>query len=256
MNTILEEIIAKKKQDLEHEKQTMPIISDKTFAKNSLFLDAMQNPKKAGIALIGEIKFASPTAGILGTEKDLVSRVSAYEAAGVDAISIVTEKHFFHGDVSFVTKIKEEVHIPVLQKDFVIDPYQIHQAKQIGADALLLIAKIISPQQLQQFVEVCLEIGIEPVVEINDEKDLKSALETKTNIIAVNARNLETFAVDVANACQLFEIIPDRYIRLGFSGITSEKEVRQYKNSGANGILVGTSLMKSSNIQEFLGGLR
>lgn len=259
MYNILQKIIEKKREDIAscHPELVSGSQMPKRVRHDKAFLQAIENAfQNKGIAVIGEIKFASPTAGILGTEKDLLSRATAYEANGVDAISIVTEKHFFQGDVSFVTQIKKEVHITVLQKDFVIDPYQIQQAKQAGADALLLIAKIVSAKELQQFVDLCLEIGIEPVVEINDEHDLQSAFQTHTNIIAVNARNLDTFAVDVANACQLLETIPSRYIRLGFSGITSHKEVMEYKNAGAKGILVGTSLMKSSNIQAFLGGLR
>ncbi len=256
MHNKLEEIIEKKKLDIKQQKP-FDFAQGKRVRHGKEFLQSIQNAfQTKGIAVIGEIKFASPAAGTLGTEKDLVSRVSAYEAAGVDAISIVTEKHFFHGDVSFVTKIKEVVRIPVLQKDFVIDTQQIYQAKQIGADALLLIAKLVSGEQLQEFVLLCQSVGIEPVVEVHDKSDLEKALATQTKIIAVNARNLDTFAVNVANACQLLETIPDTYIRLGFSGITSKKEVQLYKNAGANGILVGTSLMKSSNIQEFLGGLR
>lgn len=256
MHNILEEIIEKKKQDIKKQKNDREPFKVQHAKLHNTFSKAILHPKKRDIAVIGEIKFASPIAGVLGTEKDLLSRANAYAEHGVDAISIVTEKHFFQGDVSFVTKIKKEVRIPVLQKDFVIDPYQIHQAKQAGVDALLLIAKIVSQEQLQEFVDLCLEIGIEPVVEINDERDLQFALQTNTNMIAVNARNLDTFVVDVTNACKMLETIPDTYIRLGFSGITSEKEVQLYKNAVANGILVGTSLMQANNIATFLGGLR
>lgn len=259
MHNILQKIIEKKREDIAscHPELVSGSQMPKRVRHDKAFLQAIENAfQTKGIAVIGEIKFASPTAGTLGTEKDLLSRATAYEANGVDVISIVTEKHFFQGDVSFVTQIKKEVRIPVLQKDFVIDPQQIHQAKQIGADALLLIAKIVSPEELQQFVDICLKIGIEPVVEINDEDDLQFVLQTHARIIAVNARNLETFVVDVPRACKLLVQIPDRYIRLGFSGISSKKEVQQYKKAGVNGILVGTGLMKTPDIKTFLGGLR
>lgn len=256
MHNILEDIIKKKREDIEKEKP-FNFTQDKHVRHDKTFLQAIENAfQMKGIAIIAEVKLASPTAGKLGTEKDVLSRVKAYEAAGADAISVVTEKHFFAGDVSFVTEIKKAVQIPVLQKDFVIDPYQIYEAKQVGADALLLIAKIVSPKELQHFVALCLVSGIEPVVEINDEQDLESALQTKTRIVAVNARNLETFAIDVTKACDLLTHIPKHYTRLGFSGVVSNKEITQYKNAGANGILVGTNLMKSANIQAFLGGLR
>ncbi|MBI2430920.1 MAG: indole-3-glycerol-phosphate synthase [Candidatus Levybacteria bacterium] len=209
-----------------------------------------------GFAIIAEIKFASPTNPNLGSPEDLLDRAKEYEKAGADAISIITKKAFFRGDIRFVSEVKKVVKIPILQKDFVIDERQIYEAKKAGADALLLIARIVSKEQLKAFVLLAQKLGIEPVVEVFDEKDLKKAVATKARFIAVNARDLETFAVDVDGACKLIEKIPNKFIKLGFSGIQSRAEVEKYIKAGAKGVLVGTALMKAKNIKEFIGGLR
>lgn len=257
LHNILLEIVERKKQDLaldpaeialETFQKKMPKKNDNTFIK------AITSAKTIG--LIAEIKFASPTNPSLGSEKDLLQRAKAYEAAGVDAISLITEPHFFKGDVSFVSRVKTVVKIPVLQKDFIIDERQIYQAKEIGSDALLLIARLLDEKSLQRFVNLCYDLHIEPVVEINNQEDLEKAVKTETKIVAVNARDLETFAISVSAACLLLSKIPKEYVRLGFSGIYSKEEVLQYKQAGAKSVLVGTSLMKAENIKEFIGELR
>ncbi len=248
----LEKIIEMKRLDFSHKTQVVGV-SDNLVSKDSDSLRCRRvfARKNNKINLIAEIKFASPTNSILGSSKGLLQRAEQYEQSGADAISIITEKHFFKGDVSFIPQIKKHVTIPVLQKDFVIDEAQIYEAKQLGTDALLLIARLVDAQTLKQFVNLCFIVGIEPVVEINNEEDLQKAIETETKIIAVNARDLETFEIDVQNACLLIKKIPDRFIKLGFSGILSVKEVLHYKKAGADGILVGTSLMQTEDI----GGL-
>jgi len=242
MHNILVSIVEKKKRDLEQQKE-----------KNIPSFRNLFSREKIG--LIAEVKFASPTHTNLGSHEELLKRVKAYKEAGASAISLITEKYYFKGDGTFVEQVKNEVSLPVLQKDFVIDMAQIHEAKQFGSDALLLIARLVTTEQLQQFVDICLSIGIEPVVEINNEEDLQKALETKTKIIAVNARDLETFSIDIDRACLFIKKIPSHFIKLAFSGINSSAEVAQYKESGANGVLVGTSLMKAKNIGEFIKNL-
>lgn len=239
MDNFLKKIIEKKRKDLKR-------------LKRIKFLNLFGNKT----VIIAEIKLASPTVTYFGSEKDIVKRAVDYELARADGISVITEKHYFKGSPEFIPLIKKRVNIPILQKDFVINSYQIYQAKIIGADALLLVAKIVNKKTLIEFVSLCQEIGVEPVVEINDEVDLKKALTTPTKIIAVNARDLETFVVNVDQACQLMRKIPDRFIKLGFSGIKSVSEVKKYRNAGAKGVLVGTSLMKTKNIKKFISELK
>lgn len=220
------------------------------------FVDAILAPKRGDIAIIAEIKFASPTEPRLGARENLIGRAKQYEQAGADAISLIVEPHIFKGDLSDVLKVKKTVSLPILVKDFVTDQQQIHQVKKAGADAILLIAKLVDRETLVGFVTTAKAIGLEPVVEINTEEDLEKALTTNTKIMAVNARNLDTLEVDVEGACRLLSRAPDNFIRLGFSGINGKAEVEKYKKAGAKGVLVGTSLMKAKNIREFMGGLR
>ncbi len=256
MNKILQQIIKNTTYEIAQRKINSPLDTPEVSRQKSFgnFLEAVS--KKDRVSIIAEIKFASPTEKNLGSEKELIKIAKLYQKSRADAISIITEKSVFKGDRSFVTRVKSAVKLPVLQKDFVINPYQIYEAKFIGSDALLLIAKIISKNKLIEFVNICQNLGIEPVVEINDDADLEKALATSTKIIAVNARNLSDLKVDVDQACKLMKKIPQKYTKLGFSGIHSKVEVEKYKSSGANAILVGTSLMKSKNPIKFLEELR
>lgn len=254
----LEEIIEKKKEELSSSVIASEVegsyhIERLSGARFFESLSVAQNEK--GVALIAEVKFSSPTNPNLGSSDELLERVKVYEEAGADAISVITEKHFFKGDPEFVTKVKEVVSLPVLQKDFVIDEQQIYEAKEIGSDALLLIARLVDGKTLKKFVNLCFDLRIEPLVEINSEEDLEKAVGTKTKIIAVNARDLETFVIDVVKACCLMKKIPDTFVKLGFSGVHSAKEVSQYKKAGAKGVLVGTSLMQAGDIVGFVNKL-
>jgi len=245
MQSKLEEIISKTKTDLIQ--RAIPVRS---------FRQAIKNPKKGSLAIIAEIKLSSSTQPFLGKETEIVDRVQDYQDAKVDAVSVITEKHFFNGDPTFICKIKKAVSLPILQKDFIVDPYQIYEAKIAGADAILLIAKIVSQKDLVFLVKLAQKLGLEPVVEINNDKELKNAITTSTKIIAVNARNLNTFLISIDSACKLIKKIPDKFIKLGFSGISSRGDVLKYKNAGVNGILIGTSLMKTKNINQYLQYLR
>ncbi len=220
------------------------------------FVDAILMPKKGNIAIIAEIKFASPTEPNLGMRENLVKRAKEYEQAGADAISLIAEKNIFKGDMADVAKVKKHVPLPILVKDFVIDEHQIYETKKAGADAILLIAKLVDRETLAEFVTKAQAIGLEPVVEINNEADLEKTVGVNAEIIAVNARNLDTLVVDVDEACKLLMKVPDKFIKLGFSGVNGRSDVNKYKKAGAKGVLVGTALMKAQNIKEFIGGLR
>lgn len=244
MQSKLEKIINKTKTDL---------IRRKTSTRS--FRQAIENPKRESLAIIAEIKLSSPTQPLLGKETEIIDRVKDYQNAGVDAVSVITEKHFFGGDPSFVSKIKNVVSLPVLQKDFIIDPYQLYEAKITGADAILLIVKILPAKDLILLVNTAQNAGLEPVVEINNESELKKATATTTKIIAVNARNLDTFVINIDHACNLIRKIPEKFIKLGFSGILSREDIQKYKKAGANGILIGTSLMKIKDTKKYLSSL-
>lgn len=260
LHGVLLEIIEEKEKNLgfRHsrlsEKSPYDRTGDASFSQNDRFRQSILNAKN--IAIIAELKFASPSEGVLGLSSDLLQKAMLYKKAGADIISIITEQYFFKGDPKFVPMVKKHLNIPVLQKDFVINEEQILEAKKLGSDALLLIARIIDSNELSEFVELCFTNGIEPVIEIHNKEDLKKAVATSTRIIAVNARDLETLNINVEKACELIKEIPEKYIKLGFSGIKSIKEVKMYKNAGVKGVLVGASLMKAGNVEEFLISLR
>ncbi len=261
MHKILEEIIVMTKQDLGIRKERIPQELLVTMIYNnkfpvSTFKTAITHPKTGTVAIIGEIKLASPTEPALGSLEDMLDKVDEYEEAGADAISLVTEKHFFKGDISYVKKIKSGSHIPVLMKDFVIDEYQVYEAQLVGADAILLLAAVLEKEDLARLVDVAEEIGIEPVVEVYDEEDIEKIEGLEHHIVGVNARDLEKFSVDVDHACVIMEKIPDRFVKIGFSGIMSSKEVKKYKEAGAHAVLVGTSLMKAKRVKDFISSLR
>ncbi len=237
MHNMLQKIISQKKKD---------IMPSKVRNFYNLF------PAKKGMVIIGELKFASPSDSSIGVGKSLIPQTIAYEKAGIQALSVITEKSFFKGEKHYIPDVKRFVSLPVLQKDFVIDESQIYEAKVLASDAILFIARIVDKKTLQKFVLLAKKLCIEPVVEIGNKEDLKKALSTTTGIIAVNARDLDTFVVNVEKACLLMKMIPKHFIALGFSGIESEKEIAQYKNAGASGVLIGTRLMKAKNIRNFV----
>jgi len=255
MNDMIKKIIDINEPDLMKRKKENPISElEERIRKMPKALDFIGAFDIFGI--IAEIKLASPSAGEIEKKENVLEIAKDYKNCQANAVSVITEKYFFKGGVNFIKQVKEITNLPILQKDFVVDPYQIYESRIAGADALLLIAKIISPDQLKKFVELCLEVGLEPVIEINDELDLGSALQTKTSIIAVNARDLDTFKVNIEKACELLRKIPENYLKLGFSGVNSREEVEKYKNAGARGILVGTNLIKSNERKKFLEDLR
>ncbi len=220
------------------------------------FVKSIINPKIGDISIIAEIKLTSPSEGKLGDRNKLKERTIMYEKSSADAVSVVVDKKYFGGELDFIKQVKNVVSLPILAKDFIIDPYQIYELKTYGADAILLIAKIVSADKLVQFVRLAKELNMDSVVEVQTEQELEYAFNTDTQIIAVNARNLDTFEVDIERACGLLKLIPHKYITLGFSGVKNRKDVQKYKNAGVKGVLVGTSLMKSKDIKGFIRELK
>lgn len=244
MHNFLTKIIEVKRKEVEELKK-----------ESRKFREALIEPN-GDIAIIAEIKLTSPHIGLLGNKNEVERRVILYEKSGVDAISVVVDKTFFHGDYQLIREIKQDVSLPVLSKDFIIDPAQVFYARVMGADAVLLIAKIVSFDKLIQLVMLVKTLGMEVVVEIDNKKDLQKVLTTDVHFIAVNARNLDDLSLDINRACQLITLIPEDRIALAFSGIKERNDVEKYKIAGAKAVLVGTSFMKAKNIKNFIKELR
>lgn len=252
MHRILQDIIKNTNDEVKKRQSESPL-EDLTSYRHISFKDRILNPKMGDIGLIAEIKLASPTEERLGEKVDVLNRLQDYQTSGADAVSVVTEKKTFKGSLDLVATIKRSTsNLPILQKDFVINDFQIEESRRLGADALLIIARIVNVDQLKRFVKLCREKSLEPVVEICNLDDLAKAIRSETEIIAVNARNLDTFEVNVDGACKLLKRVPKQFIKLGFSGIHSRAEVEKYKQAGAKAVLVGTALMKAVNIKQFI----
>ena len=220
------------------------------------FLYSIKNIRSGGINLIAEIKLASPSGGKLGERSEVIQRVKNYQKAGADAISVVVDKTYFNGDMNLLSEVKEISSLPVLCKDFMLDEYQIYEAKVYGADAVLLIAGLLNARKLEEFVKLTVILGMEPIVEFSAKNELEKVLKSGTKIITVNARNFSDLSVDVDRACALLQSVPNTFVKLGFSGIKSSEDVVKYKNAGAKAVLVGTSLMRADNVSELIRKLK
>ena len=216
--------------------------------KPSRFFDVISMPKKGDIGLIAEIKHGSPSAGTFSSKVSVMDRVTAYEKAGADAISYVSDSKYFGGSLEELKSITSIAKLPVLQKDFIISMYQLVEAAITQVDALLVIARIVDDKVLKSFVNFAQINGIEPVVEVYNEVDLDKALRTDTRIIGVNARDLDTFEIDVNKAAELIKEIPSHISVIGFSGISTRQDIEIYKKAGAKAVLVGSTLMNTKDI--------
>jgi indole-3-glycerol phosphate synthase len=208
------------------------------------------------MALIAEIKQASPSVGVIKEGVDFRRIACEYQAGGACAISVLTESHFFRGDLSHLRQVKEETSLPVLQKDFVLDPFQIYEGRASGADAILLIASLLDREQLKDFVDLVQNLHMVPLVEVHNEQDLEKTSILNLSLIGINNRDLKTFEVDLGTTLRLKREIPSKTKVISESGIKSSQDVRLLREAGVDGILVGEILMRSpdptSKIRELL----
>ncbi|HLZ53141.1 MAG TPA: indole-3-glycerol phosphate synthase TrpC [Verrucomicrobiae bacterium] len=220
------------------------------------FLAALRQPRQGDIALIAEVKKASPSAGVICRDFDPVRIAQEYEAAGASCLSVLTDEKFFQGSLDHLRQIRAAVKLPLLRKDFIIDERQILEAIEWGADAILLIVAILSDGQLAKFHSLATEAGLAVLVEVHDEAELERALKISPALIGVNNRNLKTFKVDLATteklAAKLLSSAVSRHLSLlvAESGIHQRADVERLKKSGANAILVGESLMRGGDMQK------
>jgi indole-3-glycerol phosphate synthase len=255
----LEEVVAIKREEIGKRKTSFALEEMKKMASD---LPSPRNlseaiSKNGPMALIAEIKQASPSAGVIQERADIRRIAYAYQAGGACAISVLTEIHFFRGNLSHLRQVKGAVSLPVLQKDFIIDPFQIYEGRIAGADAVLLIAAILNPGQLREFVEWTGSLGLVPLVEVHDEEDLKKISGLDLPLIGINNRNLKTLAVNLETTFRLIGKIRQGAMVISESGIKNRQEVERLQEVGVKGILVGEVLMRAANpgqkIRELLG---
>ncbi|PYI87240.1 MAG: indole-3-glycerol phosphate synthase TrpC [Verrucomicrobia bacterium] len=218
------------------------------------FAAALRKSRTGPIALIAEVKKASPSAGVICPDFDPVRIAKEYEAAGASCLSVLTDEKFFHGSVEYLRQIRAAVELPLLRKDFIIDERQILETIEWGADAILLIVAILDEARLKQFHSVAREAGIAVLVEVHDEWELDRALAAGARLIGVNNRDLNTFKVDLGVterlAARLRQMAsPGDYLVVAESGIQTRADVERVRNAGATAVLVGETLMKHTNIR-------
>ncbi len=209
-----------------------------------------------GIAIIAEIKKASPSRGVICHDFDPIRIARVYNHAGADAVSVLTEPRFFQGHPAYLQQISRRVSIPLLCKDFIIDTYQIDQAAVHGASAVLLIAAILDDEQLLTFLEHCKRLQLAALVEVHDSAELQRVLDSPAKIIGINNRDLTTFKVSLQTSLNLVSSIPTSRIRVSESGISAFKQVRQLAMAGFDAVLVGESLMRHPARSRALQNLR
>ena len=243
---ILDEIVANTKTKLEIKKSKIDIeellskIDDKSMEESN-FKKSLLNKDEA---IIAEIKKASPSAGIISEDFDPVSKAKEYESFGAAALSILTEEDYFLGSINYLLNVREVSDLPILRKDFIIDAYQIYESKLIGADCILLIAAILSDEQLQNFTNIADQLGLDYIIEIHDKDELSRVEIFSKAIIGVNNRDLKTFEVDINNSILLRNEFKQDNVFVSESGIKSRKDIDMLKEKNINVFLIGESLMK------------
>ena len=211
------------------------------------FSEVLRKPQNGDIAIIAEVKRASPSAGEIKSIASPIEQAQKYEKGRADAISVLTDAKFFHGSLDDLRQVVRAVSIPVLRKDFVIDEYQIYEAVAAGASAILLIAAILSAKQIQNFLDLASKLSLSCLVEIHNEKELEKVLATSADIIGINARDLKTFKVDLQTIVDLAPKIPQGKITVAESGIFNREDIEKVKKAGCHVALIGTALMKSDD---------
>ncbi|VYU60431.1 Indole-3-glycerol phosphate synthase [Eubacterium limosum] len=212
--------------------------------------------KKEDIAFICEVKKASPSKGLIAPDFPYVHIGRDYEAAGADAISVLTEPEYFLGSDDYLSAVKRAVSIPVIRKDFTIDPYQIYEARIIGADAVLLICALLDTKALTEYIRIADTLGLTALVEAHDAAEVASALEAGARVIGVNNRNLKTFEVDIENSARLRQLVPEHITFVSESGIKTPGDIDALRKNGTDAVLIGETLMRSSRKAEELARLR
>ena len=218
------------------------------------FAAAIRKPDH--ISLIAEIKFRSPSAGALRPIEPMAHLAQGYEQGGADALSVLTEPEFFDGRLEYIEQAKDATRLPVLRKDFLFDPYQIYQSRAAQADAILLIAAMLSRNSIEELAVLSRELGMDVVLEVHDEEDLEKVSGIPVSMIGVNHRNLKTMKIDLEISRRLMPLISSNAVRVAESGIETAEQLALMRKRGADAALIGTSLMKSESPGAALQRLR
>ena len=247
---MLDKIIAQKREEVEQKKKvaTMTYLQERT-AHQKPALDLALALKGDHIRLIAEVKQASPSRGVLSPNFNPTKLARTYAECGAAAISVLTEEKHFMGNIEHLAAIKEVVELPLLRKDFIFDPYQVYESRAYGADALLLITAILNQGQLKELLSLSHSLGLRCLVEVHNEGEVERAVVSKAEIIGINNRDLNTFAVDINTTRRLRPLVPKEKIVVSESGIKSRKDMERLGKWGIDAVLVGEALVTAGDMR-------
>lgn len=250
---ILNEIVQNKKIEIKERKDEKPLVSFyeeiKYVDKPRCFVSALT---QKGPALIAEIKRHSPSRGPIWEDLDPSDLALRYQSAGANAISILTDAQYFHGSLQDLQEAHKAVTVPCLRKEFIIDEYQVYESRIFDADTLLLIVRILSDMQLKDFLSLSRELGMEPLVEVHNEKEVERAINAGAKIIGINNRDLDTLKVDTETTLRLKKCIPEDYIVVSESGISHPQTIQKFFDFGIQAFLIGESILYSRKPEQFI----
>jgi len=255
--TILDEIVAHKRREIAAAKEACPadVLERRLSAAPPVrnFFAALAAP--GPIRLIAEVKKASPSKGIIREDFAPLAIARVYEAHGASCLSVLTDERFFQGHLDHLLSIKQEVSLPVLRKDFILDPYQLLEARAAGADAVLLIAECLDDCHLRSLHNEAVRLGMSPLVELYEPENLTRVFDAGATLIGINNRNLHTFETDLEHTLRMRQRVPDECVLVAESGIRNRADVERLQAAGVDAILVGETLMASADIGAAVDGL-
>ena len=256
MSTILDDIVARNRPELEQRRRLVPLAEVRRRAEHA----SPRRPYRAalavpGLSFIAEIKRASPSKGVLRPDLDPTTLARSFEVSGCACLSILTERHFFRGELAHLGEARDVTTVPLLRKDFLVDPYQIYEARAAGADAALLIVTLLDDEALRDLIALLLELGMAAQVEVHDADELQRALRAGADLLGVNNRDLRDFTVDLGTTERLMPWVPPGVLIVSESGIQSLDDVKRIAACGVDAVHIGEALMKAADPGEALGSL-
>lgn len=253
MSSILDKIVEHKLGEIASAKIAKPIADLESAVKEVPppldFLAALTNGNQENqVSLIAEVKKASPSKGIIRADFSPTEIAMAYAQNGASCISVLTDQHFFQGSLEFLEQVRQSVSIPLLRKDFILDPHQVYEARAAGADAVLLIAECLEPSQMKGLYDLIVELGMTALVELYDASNIGGVLDCNPTLVGVNNRDLNTFEIDLHHSIRIKEELPDEIAMVSESGIFTNEDVQLMHRHQVDAILVGESLMRAEDI--------
>jgi indole-3-glycerol phosphate synthase len=263
MSNILDEIVQTKRQEVESRRVAVPVESLQeaiaTLGRPRNFFHAVTHKTAKPLNLIAEIKKASPSAGVIRADFDPVAIARTYAQAGADALSVLTDEKYFQGKLEYIHQVRDAVRLPVLRKDFIIDPYQVYESRAAGADAILLIAECLATNELIDLQILATELNLTCLIEVHDIDNLMRVRDhvigfphRSYSLLGINNRDLRTFKTDLGTTLRVTELIDDKDVLVSESGIHTNADVKKLAAAGVRAILVGESLMRSDDIGQKL----